>query len=136
MANETTTTEPTTDKKGKKQEAPAKSIFEVPADCLNEDGKIATVPTEYDPIKNKPIKKSDFADSSIAMDFRAHCRVFRADKFTDLAAKLVRRAERVRKFGDEDTRKKALKRERLIEALAAVNAELEAEGIDMGTIDD
>lgn len=99
----------------------------VPVAILNDEGD--TIYEGYSRSSHNPLKKSDFANEYTFMEFRAWQSELQASNLIERAGKLRERATMLRKFGDENTRKKALKRARLREQLMALEAELEGEGI-------
>lgn len=111
-------------------------------ESIIQDGKLTAVPVTvetngevtfvgFDPFKHKPLKSTVFASSDVFMDFRAHLLNTRASKMTALADKLSARANRLRKFGNDETRKKAEKLERLRSQYKALEAELASEGVSV-----
>ena len=111
------------------------ATFAIPVDCLDDKGKINRVPTNFDPMKFKPLTKDLFTSDDVNMDFRALNLTTRANKMLDTAKKLRDRAERTRRFGDEVTRKAAAKHIKLREQLAALEAELTLKGINLEDLD-
>ncbi|MAF76507.1 MAG: hypothetical protein CMF17_11780 [Idiomarinaceae bacterium] len=80
---------------------------------------------------HKPLVKGDFASEDVYLEFRAFLGRARAAKLLRGAKTLETRADKIRKFGDEKTRKKAAKLERMKEQMAALEKELEEAGVDL-----
>jgi hypothetical protein len=110
--------------------------------AINKDGLLISVPktvTEggkvlyegFDMRKHNPLKKGDFADIATYLDHQAFIAREKGNRLIALAEDKEKKAERIRKFGDEDTRKKAAKIARMREQLAALEQQLTAEGIDV-----
>jgi hypothetical protein len=112
----------------------------------NEDKKLTAVPVTvkddegtvlyegFDPRKHKPLKKGDFAAVDGYMDYQAMTLRHKANRMLEQAKKKASDAERYRKFGDEETRKKALRASRMREALKKLEAELAEDGVSADDI--
>jgi hypothetical protein len=96
-----------------------------------QEGKLTAAPANYEFGKFAKLKKSDFASKAAVMEFQANAMEFRAGKMMERAASLRTDARNTAKFGDEATVKKAKKMEKLRKALAALEAELEADGVQV-----
>ena len=83
----------------------------------------------YDATMHKPLVKGDFVSEDIYIEWRAFVNRWRAAKLTRFASTLETRADRLRQFGDERTRKKADKLTRMREQMAALEAELKEQGV-------
>ena len=81
--------------------------------------------------KNKPLTKKDFADTAAFLEYRAEALKARAAGFVESAKKLTEKVEMLRKYGDDETRKKAEKLSKLREQMALLEKELEDQGIDI-----
>ena len=79
----------------------------------------------------KPLVKGDFASEDIYLEYRAFVGRARAAKLLRGAKTLETRADKIRKFGDDKTRKKAAKLDRMKEQMKALEAELAAAGVDL-----
>ena len=99
---------------------------------VNADGKLTRAPSAFDAKKHKTVKKSDFANESIFMSFRADAveergkaLLARADEMRDAAREMAR-------FGSDPAKAAAAKK---LAKLKAQQAELEAllaeEGVDL-----
>lgn len=121
------------------------------ASIVNEDGLLLSVPSRiaastddkgkvtetfigWDPKSHKPLVRKDFASDDIFLDFRVYCLDIDIIKKTKNRDSLAKRADRLRKFGDEKTRKKAAKLARMREQMAALEAELESDGVDVSDV--
>lgn len=113
-------------------EAPAKRVPYLQA-CsnVNAEGKIAGVPSDFDGSAHLTPKKDDFANPADYYEFRAVLAEAKAAEQTATAAKMREEAENIRKFGDPEMRAKAKKAAKLRETLAALEAQLQAEGIEI-----
>jgi len=100
--------------------------FEVPAGGF-ESGRIEG----FNFKKNKPLTKKDFADTAAFLEYRAEALKARAAGFVESAKKLTEKVEMLRKYGDDETRKKAEKLSKLREQMALLEKELEDQGIDI-----
>jgi hypothetical protein len=110
--------------------------------AVNEEGLLIAVPVTikdgetvvysgYDVRKHKPLKKTDFASSANFLQFQAHSIRLKAERMLAVAKDKETKAERLLKFGDEQTRKKAAKVAKMREQLAALEKQLSEEGIDV-----
>lgn len=109
-------------------------LIGVPTKIVDEDGE--TVQSGYDPFKHKPLIKTDFASEDVFIDYRAFVAQCKSDAFGKRAKLLVSRANKMRKFGDDKTRKAMKKRDRMRKEMAALEAELTAEGVDLDAFDE
>ena len=118
----------------------------VPA--VNGDGALVGVPVRlvdeesgevvqagFDPNKHKPLTKADFASEDVFLDYRAFVAQCRATMFGLRAKDLAARANKLRKFGDDKTRKAAQRRDRMREALKKLEAQLMEDGVDLDELD-
>jgi hypothetical protein len=86
--------------------------------------KLEALPTDFDRRKHKPLKRTDFADDSLWLDWQAAIHEERAKW-------LRQQADDLRKMGDPEHRAK-IKRLRAIQKReAALIQELKADGIDV-----
>jgi hypothetical protein len=139
---------------GEKKEKKVKAAFDYSAltDQLNEDGLLTAVPSTrtvetndkgkevekfdgWSPKDHKPLKRGDFATDDVFLDFRVFVLDHQLWQKQESRDSLAKRADRLRQFGDEKTRKKAAKLSRMREQMAALEAELSEEGIDVDEID-
>lgn len=113
--------------------------------AVNKDGLLVAVPKEikdgevvkspgYDFRIHKPLTKGNFADMATYLEFQGYVARQKANRLIALAEDRGLKADRLRKFGDEDTRKKAMKIARMREQLAQLEKQLTSEGIDVSTI--
>jgi hypothetical protein len=145
------------DKKEKKKgrvdfDIAAARILDAETDKLvkaaNKDGLLTVIPKTipgknegdkpryegYDSRKHKPLKKGDFAEVATYLEFQAMQNREKAAKLIVLAEEKEKKADRIRKFGDEATRKKAAKVARMRDQLAVLEKQLEEEGISVEDI--
>jgi hypothetical protein len=106
-------------------------LIAVPAKIVK-DGK--TVYAGFDLRKHKPLKKSDFASMALFMQFQGYVAMLKAEFYIKIAEDRKAKADRLLKFGDEATRKKAAKIARMREQLKALTDQLAEEGIDVTDI--
>jgi len=106
-------------------------LFAVPK-TIEEDGKVSYQGWDLD--KHKPVPKSQFADDATYLEFQAEVATQKANKLYALAEERIERARKIRKFGDKVLQKKAAKLEKMRTALAEMEAELAAEGIDINEV--
>jgi len=110
--------------------------------AVNKDGLLIAVPKTiekdgkilyegFDTRKYNPLKKGDFADIATYLDCQAFVAREKGNRLIALADDKEKKAERIRKFGDEVTRKKAAKVARMREQLAVLEQQLTSEGIDV-----
>jgi len=122
-------------KKNAKKERKQKPILDISefSDIVNEDGLFTAVP-EYEIAKFRPLTKSDFASTDVFLDYRATILEFKSKTLAESAQNMRTKADRLRKFGDEDTRKKVEKAARLRKQFAALSATLADDGIDINEL--
>lgn len=100
------------------------------------EGKLQAVPANYEFGKVRPLKKGDFDNDATYAEFQAAGLRHRAETMLARAEKAEKKAERLRQFGDESTRRKANKLMKAREQLAALEAELGDAGFDLGLLQD
>lgn len=96
----------------------------------NDKGLLIAVPADYNPKEHIALSKKDFADTATFFEFRSAMMKRAAARMTDAADKMLARAERLRKYGDEETRKKAERLARYKEQVAELEKYLSEQGID------
>jgi len=106
----------------------AGKLTAVPVQVKNEGGEVTYDGFHYR--KHKPLTKADFAGTDVYMDYRAFSLRQRIDAMVVLATKYTTQATNLRKFGDEKTRKAVARVHKLREQMAALEAELAADGVD------
>ena len=138
----------TDEKKKGRIDFPIKGAKYVNADdalvsAVNKDGLLIGVPITvkdgegkvtyagFDIRKHKGLGKAAFADIATYMRYQAFINRERAARLIALADEKDKKADRIEKFGDEATRKKAAKVARMRETLAAMEAQLVEEGVDI-----
>lgn len=109
-----------------------KLLIAVPKKVIGDNDEVLY--TGFDIRQNKPLVKGHFADIATYMDYQAFIAREKAARLITLAEEREKKAERIRKFGDEATRKKAMKIARMREQLATLEAQLTEEGIDVEEI--
>lgn len=105
--------------------------FQVPPECVNEEGKLISIPETFDSAavgKFRGWKKSEFADKATFFEYRAVLVEARMSRMAKLAERLRKDAAAERAGGGESA-KKLRKLQKMREAAAALEAELAAEGI-------
>ena len=120
--------------KAKKAKKKGRVAFDVKTAKVDDKGLLTAVPENFDPKKHKGLKKKQFADVATHMDYLSAMAKFNSERLAAKAVDLTARAERIRKFGDEGTRKKVAKVERMKKQMAALKAELEEQGIDVDAL--
>lgn len=98
------------------------------------DGELKVVYAGYDSRKHKPLKKSNFASMATYLQYQGYIARLRAHRLVKIAEDKEKKASRLLKFGDEQTRKKAAKISKMRDQLAALEKQLTAEGIDVKDI--
>lgn len=119
------------DKKDKKDKKGGRKIFDIASFTGKKDanGKLMEIPSTWNPKEFKPLSRKEFASDDVFLDFRAQDLELKIERVVKLAKDLRVRASNLRKFGDEKTRKKAAKLQRMREQMAALEKELESEGV-------
>lgn len=107
-------------------------LITVPVSIIQADG---TVRYEgYDPRKHLPLKKNNFTDIATFIKYQAYLLKIRGNNLLKLAADKEAKADRIAKFGDEQTRRKVQKIARMREQLEALQKQLQEEGIKIDDI--
>ena len=104
------------------------------ASMVDEKGQLTGVPNadgQFDLKVHKPLGKNDFATSDVFMDFRAWTLNIRAARLTSQAEKLTTSANNLRKFGDDKSRKRFERLEKMREQIATLEAQFAAEGVEI-----
>jgi hypothetical protein len=111
--------------------APRVSYMDV-ATAVNDEGKLTEVPADFDgKLHLKPVRE-DFASPDLFMLFRAAEAEAKAAELTASAAKYREEADNLKKYGDPAKRKAVKRAMRLRNELADLEAQLAAEGIELG----
>lgn len=103
-------------------------LLEPPVRIESEDGTV--VQAGWDPKKNKPLGKDDFATEAPFLRWKADTLRQRAERSLVMADRMDAKAERLGRFKSDKARKKAEKLARMKEQMAALEAELANEGVD------
>lgn len=107
-------------------------LIAVPVPVKDAEGKV--VYAGYNNRKHNPLKKTDFASVATFMRFQAHTCRLKAAVLIKAAEEKEKKAERIEKFGDEKTRKAVQRIAKMRENLAALEAQLKGDGIDIENI--
>lgn len=113
--------------------------------AVNAEGLLITVPGKvakdnkvvyagFDLRRHKPLKKTDFASMATFLQFQGYVARLKSELYLKIAEGQEAKADRLSKFGDEVTRKKAAKIARMREQLKALEAQLTEDGIDVKDI--
>jgi hypothetical protein len=86
--------------------------------------KLEALPTDFDRRKHKPLKRTDFADESLWLDWQAQA-------LEDRAKSLRQQADDLRKMGDPANRQRIKQLRSLQKRAATLTQELKADGIDV-----
>lgn len=110
---------------------------------LNAEGKLTAMPSitlcspdettvnSYNPRKHAVLKRTDFTDEAMHLEFKGGVIRVRAEAMLERANEFAQRADEMRKFGDPETRKAMRRRDALMKQLAAIDKKLAAEGIEV-----
>ena len=107
-------------------------LIAVPVPIKDESGKIVYV--GYNSRKHLPLKKSDFASIVEHIRYQAYIARLKAVALIKSAEEKEAKADRIAKFGDDATRKKAQKVARMREQLKLLEQGLVEEGVDISLI--
>ena len=117
----------------KKRTKKVRPSFQFPKECLDENGKITSVPstlTAENISTFARLKKEAFADRAANLEYRAVVVEARAARMTKLASRLREDAKMERSGGGEMAKKLA-KLQKMRDAAKALEAELAAEGFSI-----
>lgn len=117
------------DKKEKKGKVKRVAFKKAP-----KDGHTDAMPEGFDFTKHLSLKKGDFDKTSTFLKHRAGEMKLRGVAMVEKADKMLVKAERVDKLGDDKTAKKVKRAERIKKQLGALISELEEAGIDLDAI--
>ena len=98
---------------------------------LNAEGKLAANPSDFDGSAHLEPARDDFANPGDFYLFKADQNEAKASDLIASAVKYREEAENIAKFGDPAKRKMAKRAAKLRETLAALEAQLAEEGIDI-----
>lgn len=110
-------------------------VEDAPAEELNESGLLICLPGHYDETRHKMPRGKHFADPADYHEFRANITELKIQALQEQAASDRAAAERMRKFGDPDTRARISKFQKQLDALSKLKKELEASGADTSDFD-
>ena len=82
----------------------------------------------FDTRKHLPLKKADFVSMATYLQYQGFIARERAQRLITIAENKETTAARLLKYKDENTRKKAAKRDRMVKELAALEKQLAEEG--------
>lgn len=108
-------------------------LIAVPKPIKDDEGK-KVLYTGFDVRKHLPLKKNDFASFATFMYYQAFIARCKAVILIKSAEEKEAKASRIEKFGDENTRKKVQKIARMRDQLAALEKQLEADGVDVSNL--
>ena len=117
-------------KKEKKAKTPYTSLPEVQR-AKDGNGRLTSMPVPFVPKEHKAPKRTDFANESTFMNFRADVLTARGNAILDNAKRLREEAVQVEKTGDPTKRALLKKAAKMRDSLAALEAQLKAEGIEI-----
>ena len=101
------------------------------ASDLNAEGKLASNPSDFDGSAHLKPSRDDFANPADFYEFKAGQNEARANDLIASATKYREEAANIRKFVDPVKRKMVKRAEKLKATLAALEAQLAEEGIDI-----
>ena len=107
-------------------------LIAVPKPIKDDKGKV--VYAGYNTRKHNPLKKGDFSDDVVYLLHQAFVSRVKAAILIKSAEDKEAKANRMAQFGDEQTRKKVQKVARIKEQLAALEAQLTNDGVDISQI--
>jgi len=107
-------------------------LIAVPVSIIQADGTVLY--EGYDPRKHLPLKKSNFADIATFLKYQAYLLKIRGNNLLKLAADREAKADRIAKFGDEQTRRKVQKIAKMREQLETLQRQLQEEGIKIDDV--
>lgn len=107
-------------------------LVAVPKPIKDDSGKV--IYSGFNPRKHLPLKKSDFASMTSYIRYQAYISRIKAQALVKSAEEKEKKANRIEKFGDEATRKKAQRVARMRENLKKLEEGLVAEGIDISEL--
>jgi len=107
-------------------------LVAVPVPIKDADGKILYA--GYNARKHLPLKKSEFASITEYLRYQAFVARIKAAILVKNAEEKEAKANRIEKFGDEATRKKAQRVAKMREQLAALENQLKSEGVNVDEI--
>ena len=107
-------------------------LIAVPVPLKDETGKI--IYAGYNIRKHLPLKKGEFASIVEHIRYQAYVARVKAAILIKSAVEKETKADRIEKFGDDSTRKKAQKFARMREQLAVLETQLVEDGVDITTI--
>ena len=117
-----------------KKERKPKPVITADMAEVDGEGRFTATPTldEGQSILNfAGLKKENFANEATFLDYKAMCMEARIEKSQKAAVRLREQAELSRKYGDTKLRKKAKKLMAARDAIADLEAELSAAGIEL-----
>jgi Uri superfamily endonuclease len=125
---------PDTESVDEKKKEKGRAIFDIAAygtevaDSVDADGCLTVVPTTFNIRKNKPMKKEHFATEALYIRYQAAVATQKAEHEVAKAADLIAKAERVEKFGSDESRKTANKLAKAVKSMATLRAKLIEDG--------
>lgn len=107
-------------------------LIAVPVPIRDDKGKV--VYAGFDVRKHIPLKKTHFASIVQLMQYQAFVARIRAAILIKGAEEKEKKAERIAKFGDDDTRRKVTKLAKMQETIKALQEQLTANGVDINDL--
>ena len=104
-------------------------LIAVPRKIVDKDNGDVVLYAGFDSRKHLPLKKTDFASMAFYLQYQGYVARQRAQRLIKTAENKEAAATRLLKYKDEATRKKAAKRDRMRKELAALEKQLEDEGV-------
>lgn len=102
---------------------------------VNADGKLVGVPVGYDYAKHKAPKRGDFYDEADFYEWKSTVYASQAQRLAKRSESLLENSRQMRKFADPAQRALVKRRVRLAEQMAELDAQLEADGVDVEALD-
>lgn len=113
-------------KKVKKERVP-RVLYPALKDAEGKAVRLETWPTDFDDKKHKPLRKIDFTNDAVWFEHKA-------TEFDARAAEMRNQAELSRKLGSSTDRAKAKRFKKMQEQMAALQKDLESQGIDIPSL--
>lgn len=104
-------------------------LIAVPKTIVDKDDETKILYAGFDTRKHLPLKKADFASMAFYLQYQGYIARSRAQRLIATAENKEAAAARLLKYKDENTRKKAAKRDRMRKELAVLEKQLEQEGV-------
>lgn len=109
-------------------------LIAVPSRIVDKDDGDKILYAGFDTRKHLPLKKADFVSMAFYLQYQGYIARERAQRLITTAENKEATATRLLKYKDENTRKKAAKRDRMRKELAALEKQLADEEVDVTAI--